>query len=193
LVGILLVLASVVGVGWLVRSAQHTDAVWSAAVDLPVGAKVSGEDLVAVVVPLGRACKHYLSADTGLEPGARVLTPITKGELIPASGLGTPDPDGRRPVAVTLEGGVPVGVERGSRVDLYATPVSVAGKETAESRVLLSDVEVTSLSTQETSLGAQATTTVNLLVAPDSVADFIRARGAGERLDVVALPAGGSR
>ncbi|MGO1319548.1 MAG: hypothetical protein ACTII7_00355 [Galactobacter sp.] len=190
LIGILLVLVSVVGVSWLVRSSQHTTPTWSAAVDLAVGTEVKGEDLVAVDVQLGKAAAHYLKADAAPQPGTRVLAPIGKGELIPVNGVGRPDPAGRRALAVTVEGERPVGVERGSRVDVYATRTGSGGSEPEPSTVLLSGVEVTTLHTTEATIGGQSSTTIEVLVPPDAVADFIRARGAGQRMDVVALPPG---
>jgi hypothetical protein len=193
LIGILLVVASVVGVGWMMRSAQKTTAMWSAAVDLPVGKEVTGEDLVAVQVRLGASQRHYLSADSSPSQGARVLAPISKGELIPAGGLGTPDPSGRRAVSVTVQGTRPAGVVRGSRVDVYATSSGTVGGDDGDSRVLLPAVEVTRVRAVDAGIGTEDSTLVEVLVPPDQVADFIRARGAGDRLDVVALPPGSTR
>ncbi|WP_291278665.1 hypothetical protein [Galactobacter sp.] len=192
LIGILLILASVIAVAWLVRSSQHTTPMWSAAVDLAVGQEVTGEDLVAVDVRLGKAGDRYLAADAAPQPGTRVLAPIAEGELIPVNGVGRPDPAGRRALAVTVEGERPVGVERGSRVDVYATRAGTVGGEAGTSSVLLSGVEVTTLHTAEATIGATMSTTIEILVPPESVADFIRARGAGQRMDVVALPPGSS-
>lgn len=190
MVGIVLVIASVLGVWWLVRSTQHTEAMWTAAVDLPAGAEVRSEDLLAVEVRLGDTTQSYLSADTAPEAGSRLLSPLGKGELLPVSALGRADPAGRRPVSVMIEDKVPAGVQRGGRVDVYATAGNVAAEQEAESRLVLSGVEVTAVTESEDALAGQESTTVDLLVDPDNVADFIRARGAGERMDLVALPPG---
>lgn len=194
LLGIALVLVSALGVVWLVGSVQRTQEVYAASVDLAVGDEISPEDLQVVHVRLDTAAEHYLAPEPGLEPGSRVLSGVTAGELVPARSVGHPDGTGRRPIAVEIEGSLPAGVERGGRVDVYATPTgSAASGERPSSRLVLGAAEVTEVSQDEEQLASAARTVVQVLVEPDDVPALLAARGAGDRIDVVALPPGSAR
>lgn len=193
IVGVVLLLVSVLGVVGLVRAAQQSQSVFSAAVDLPVGTELSQADLRVEQVRLGEAGAAYVSAGTAIAPGTRVVAAIKQGELVPTRSLGSDDGTGRRPMTIQLDGAAPAGVSAGAKVDVYATAQGATGSgETRASRLVLSGVEVTQVQAPDQALGASGETLIHVLVQPRDVAALVNARGSGDLLDVVALPAGAS-
>lgn len=193
IVGLVLLLASVLGVVGLVRAAQQSQEVFAAAVDLPVGTEVRVTDLRVEQVRLGEAGAAYVAAGTALAPGTRVIAAVKKGELLPTRSLGADDGTGRRPMSIQLEGPAPAGVSANSKIDVYATAQrSAASTDSTTSRIVLSGVEVTQVQTPDEELGGSSETLIHVLVPPGDVAALVSARGSGDRLDVVALPAGAS-
>lgn len=191
IVGVILLLVSVLGVVGLVRAAQQSQAVFAAAVDLPVGTEVSTADLRVEEVRLGEAGQAYVAAGTAIAPGTRVIAAVKEGELLPTRSLGADDGTGRRPMTIQLDGTVPAGVSAGSKVDVYATVQrSSASNEAPVSRIVLSGVEVTQVQVPEQSVGTAGESLIHVLVDPRDVAALVSARGSGDLLDVVALPAG---
>lgn len=191
IVGLVLLLVSVLGVVGLVRAAERTQAVYAARSDLPVGTVLTPEHLDVVEVRLGEQGGAYLSAQARIEPGTTVIASIGRGELVPQRHLGPDDGTGRRPMSIQLDGPNPVGVVAGARVDVYASEQGSAARlERTTARLLLSSVEVTEVTRPQDGLGADGDAVVHVLVDPDDVAGLVTARGAGDRLDVVALPPG---
>ncbi|RII42561.1 flagellar biosynthesis protein FlgA [Galactobacter valiniphilus] len=181
-IGVVLVLASVLGVVALVQSFDKTQAVYAAARDLGAGSELTREDLVVLNVRLGDSAGAYLSAASEPPAGTRVLAAVRQGELLPLRALG-PAGDERRPMRLDLDGGAPAGVWVGSHVDVFVTEVKDGA--TAAPRVALRSLEVTAISTSEAGLAGNSRTVLEVLVPPAEVATLVAARGA-ERVDVVA-------
>ncbi len=180
--GVVLVLASVLGVVALVQSFDKTQAVYAAARDLGAGEELTPEDLVVMNVRLGDSAGAYLGASAAPPAGTRVIAAVRQGELVPLRAVGSAGDD-RRPVRLDLDGGAPAGVGVGSSVDVYVTEVKDGA--TSAPRVALRSLEVTALSTSEAGLAGSTHTVLELLVPPGDVAALVAARGA-ERVDVVA-------
>ncbi|MDR2257276.1 MAG: SAF domain-containing protein [Arthrobacter sp.] len=182
IVGLVLVVASVLGVVALVQSFERTQAVYAAARDLGAGHALTPEDLVVVEVRLGESAGAYLSAAQPPPAGTRVSSAVRRGELIPLRAVAEAA-ETRRPMSLELAGGVPAGVGVGSSVDVYVTQSDPAATEAP--RLVLSSLEVTGVSASSAGLAGSAATRIEVLVPPEDVAALVAARAA-ERIDVVA-------
>ena len=103
LVGILLVLASVVGVISLVGAADQTTEAYAAREPIAVGETLTADKLHRVKVRLGEVEQHYLTPESGLDAGLVAVQRIGKDQLLPRESLGQLDGLDRKPVAVTIE------------------------------------------------------------------------------------------
>ena len=124
LVGILLVLASVVGVVSLVGAADQTTEAYAAREPIAVGETLTVDKLHRVKVRLGEVEQHYLTPEAGLDAGLVAVQRIGKDQLLPRESVGQLDGLDRKPVAVTVEENLPAQAVAGSRVDVW---VALAG------------------------------------------------------------------
>ncbi len=88
-IGVLLVAASVAGVVGIVAMSDRRTSVYAAASALSPGDRVDASELVRRSVALDGSDALYLSAGE-LPPGGLVVThPLARGELVPASSVGS--------------------------------------------------------------------------------------------------------
>jgi hypothetical protein len=124
-VGLLLVAASVVIGARLLAAADDTVPVWRLTSDIQAGAEVSPTDVEVAHVHFDEssAAAAYLAADGPLPEGLRAEHPLTDGELLAESAVGTEDVAVPRqlPLGVTAAG-VPTGLGTGDVVDVWAVP-----------------------------------------------------------------------
>ena len=119
LVGILLVLASVVGVVSLVAAADQTTEAYAASGPIAVGEKLTTDKLHRVKVRLGDVEQYYLTPEAGMADGLVAVQRIGKDQLVPRESLGQLDALDRKPVAVTIDEALPPQAVAGSRVDVW--------------------------------------------------------------------------
>lgn len=121
-IGVVLVAGSVVAGARILAAADDTVQVWSAAVDLSTGDRLTEEDLVATRVRFAEhdALAGYFTVDDELPADLRLLHGLAAGELVPRAAIGTSADTGlvEVPIAVDPEQ-VPPSVEAGSVVDVY--------------------------------------------------------------------------
>lgn len=191
LVGMLLVLASTVGVIALLDSQNTTTEVYSARQDIAVGTALSPEDLVSVPVRLGDSADAYLPVSAGI-PGNAVLTRlVSEGELIPSAAVGTSDDLDRKPVGLSVEDPLPTGTAAGDRVDVWVS-LRTDTNSYEEPRLLLEAAEVAELTVGESALGASAATLVQVLVGDEAMPELLDALSNEARIAVVLNPGAGS-
>jgi Flp pilus assembly protein CpaB len=194
--GVLLVLVSVVVGARLLAAADRTQLVWSAARDLAPGTALQADDLVAQEVRLFSSGSQYLAAPDQFFVGYVLDRPVLSGELVPRQALVEPGPGADlRYVSVPVQPGrYPSGLERGQRVDVWATAdrdaAAVAeGAAPEGSQLLLAAVPVAAPPDAGGALAAGTTEqAVVLLVDPDDVEALVSAMSAG-RIDLVRVPA----
>jgi Flp pilus assembly protein CpaB len=191
LVGVLLVLGSVVLGTRVVATGQQTQAVWTAARDLPSGVTLHADDVVLAHVRLDDVTGRYL-----LAPAAVVGRPLRRavraGELLPASALGSAqDASTAHLLAVPVEGThLPPGLGRGALVDVYVTPRDTAGgAATGPTRRVLAGATVMATDDQSAGLrDPQAAVAVVLDVPGEDVPDVVSAVRSGD-VDLVLVVA----
>lgn len=190
--GLVLVVASIVGVSVVVAGSDRTVAVYAARVSLAVGDRLDAADLVETDVRLGAAGKLYLTPARLPADGVVVTRTVTAGELVPAAAVGSRAGEGVTSLVLELRGRLSSGLEAGSVVDVWSAgevdsgvfgPPAVLVGRAAIVRIL----EPTGLIQ---SGGGRA---VEVLVPKDKVAAVLEAIANDDALSIVAVnsPIGG--
>ncbi|MET3808929.1 hypothetical protein [Arthrobacter sp. UYEF3] len=189
LVGVLLVLASVVGVVSLVAAADQTTEAYAASGPIAVGEMLTTDKLHRVKVRLGDVEQHYLTPEAGLAAGLVAVQRIGKDQLVPRESLGQMDALDRKPVAVTIEETLPPQAVAGSRVDIWvAQPDTRNGF--SEPTLLLKGAEIAQLTPGSTALGSQRSTVVMVLVPDGQMPKLLGAQANKAKISVVWNPGG---
>ena len=192
LVGILLVLASVVGVVSLVGAADQTTEAYAAREPIAVGETLTTDKLHRVKVRLVEVEQHYLTPETGLDAGLVAVQRIGKDQLLPRESVGQLDGLDRKPVAVTVEETLPDQAVAGSRVDVWvALPDTRNGF--SEPSLLLAGAEIAQITPGSTALGSSRSTVVMVLVPDAQMPKLLGAQANKAKIAVVWNPGGTSR
>jgi len=161
IVGVVLILASVVGGALALSAADHRQARWAVNRDLAAGTVLTGADLQPVRVQLGRADRQYLPVT---EPvvGRSLQAAVRAGQLLPRSVLATP----AQGVAVTIPLRPDNGptIQQGDRITIWLSTKSCQG------RVLLSGVPVQSVTRSADASFGSDTGSVLVVALPASAA-----------------------
>lgn len=193
LVGILIVLASCVGVIALVSALDRTVPMYVAKADISLGEELTAEKLEVSNVKLDALAPRYVAASPDLVAGRRANALIRAGELIPSSALGLHDGTNRRPVSVNLPDALPAAIGAGSHVDVWVAPKDRAANAFAAPTLLLPAAEVTYRAERSTGFGGTSGTVVELLVVDEKLADLLEAMANDARITVVFNPAASSK
>lgn len=192
IVGILLVLASVVGVISLVGAADQTAEAYTAREPIAVGETLTVDKLNRVRVRLGDLEQHYLTPAAGVADGLVAAQRIGKDQLVPRESFGQPDGLGRKPVAVTIDETLPAQAVAGSRVDVWvALPDTRNGF--SKPTLLLPGAEIAQITPGSTALGSARSTVVMVLVADGQMPDLLGAQANKAKISVVWNPGGAGR
>ena len=189
LVGLLLVLASVVGVVSLVGAADQTTDVYVAREAIAVGEKLTADNTARAKVRLGELEEHYISGEAGLPDGLVAIQRIGKEQLLPKESLGKPDELDRKPVAITIDEPLPAQALAGSRVDVWvAQPDTRNGF--SQPSMLLPGAEIAQVTPGSTALGSSRSTVLMVLVSEDQMPKLLGAQANKAKISVVWNPGG---
>jgi hypothetical protein len=191
LVGVLLVLASVVGVVSLVGSADQTTEVYAAKDSIAVGEKLTADNVVRAKVRLGETEQHYVTVEAGLPDGLVAVQRIGKNQLVPKESLATVDALDRKPVAVTIDEALPPQAVAGTRVDVWVA-LPDARNGFSEPKLLLPGAEIAQVTAGSTALGSSRKTVLMVLVADDQMPAILGAQANQAKISVVWNPGGGA-
>lgn len=191
LVGVLLVLASVIGVISLVGSADKTTEVYAARDSIAVGEKLSQDNVVRAKVRLGETEEHYLTVESGLPEGLVAVQRIGKSQLVPRDSLGKVDALDRKPVTVTIEESLPDQAVAGTRVDVWVA-LPDARNGFSEPKLLLPGAEIAQVTPGSTALGSSRNTVLMVLVADNQMPALLGAQANQAKISVVWNPGGGA-
>ncbi|WP_106816031.1 SAF domain-containing protein [Microbacterium timonense] len=187
--GVLLVVASVVGVWLVVSAARQTVPVYAAAHTIVPGEAIAAGDLKVVEVALGPLSGTYLSAD-GLEEAAVATRTIEAGELVPAAAVGEADAARTTSVVVRSAVDVPASVDAGTVVEVWAAPLREPGAYD-EPRVLVADATVVSVTRDESMIGGGAAA-LELVIPRADVSATLAAMADQSALSIVPSTGAGS-
>lgn len=191
LVGVLLVLASVVGVISLVGSADQTTEVYAARESIAVGEKLTADNVVRAKVRLGETEQHYVTVEAGLPDGLVAVQRIGKNQLVPKESLATVDALDRKPVAVTIDEALPPQAVAGTRVDVWVA-LPDARNGFTEPKLLLPSAEIAQVTAGSTALGSSRNTVLMVLVADSQMPAILGAQANQAKISVVWNPGGGA-
>lgn len=190
-VGILLIVASVVGVCVLLSAQNRSVQVYVARTTLVAGDRVAPGDveLVSVRVPQS---DRYLAAG-GLQRDEVVVRSVPKGELVPASALSGASDVSLTSVVVKASGPVAASVTAGTTADVWAAhPAN--DKNYKPPAVLVSGAVVVSILHDEALVADRGSVSVELRVPSGRVASVLQAIADGQVISVVpASPEAASR
>jgi hypothetical protein len=187
LAGVAMVAASVLLGSWAVRTAQATVPVYVTRDALVPGDRVTAADLAVVDVRLGTVdLDHYLRADRPVATDGVAVRAVGRGELVPASAVGSSADLDLRPVSVTLTRAPSSDVVPGALVDLWFTPPAPAeGTEPGEPDQLAGGLTVAEVSTPSGAFGASGGSAVQVLVPSSLLPVILTALAAEGTVDVV--------
>ncbi|QOD02211.1 hypothetical protein [Pseudarthrobacter sp. BIM B-2242] len=191
LVGVLLVLASVVGVISLVGSADKTTEVYAARDSIAVGEKLTTDSVVRAKVRLGETEEHYVTVEAGLPEDMVAVQRIGKNQLLPKESLATVDALDRKPVALTIDEPLPPQAVAGTRVDVWVAPPD-ARNGFSEPKLLLSGAEIAQVTAASTALGSSRNTVLMVLVEDSQMPAILGAQANQAKISVVWNPGGGT-
>ncbi|HEY8700401.1 MAG TPA: hypothetical protein VIM08_05465 [Arthrobacter sp.] len=191
LIGVLLVLASVVGVTSLVGGADHTTEIYAAKDAIAVGEKLTPDNVVRAKVRLGETEQHYVTVESGLPEGMVAVQRIGKNQLVPRESLGKVDALNRKPVAVAIEESLPPQAVAGTRVDVWVA-LPDARNGFSEPKLLLPGAEIAQVTSGSTTLGSSRDTLVMVLVADSQMPALLGAQANQAKISVVWNPGGGA-
>ncbi|HZI98101.1 MAG TPA: SAF domain-containing protein [Actinomycetales bacterium] len=191
-VGVLVVLLGVVLGSLVVSAADDTVPVYAAARTLTPGDAVDADAVRVVDVRLA-AADRYLSAAQPLPDGLVALRSVGEGELLARSGLGDASVLEVKPVGIGVDGVLPAGLDKGSRVDVW---VSLPDPERAgaftEPERLVEAAEVSEVSESGGALGSGGTSTVQVLMEDEPLRGTLAALANGAEVALVLVPGAGS-
>lgn len=183
-IGLVLVVTSVLGVGWVVSAADSGTTVYAADSALSAGERISAGDLVEHEVRLGASLGRYLEVGALPEDGAIVTRSIGAGELVPRSAVG--DPAGSRVVSLVVSptGDLARSVAPGAVVELWTAQRVEAGLF-APPTVLVPSATVVRLIEGDGIIAGRADTAVELLVPRTRTARVLEAVANEDALSLV--------
>ncbi len=184
-IGLLLVVASMAGVGALVTAVDGSTPLYVARAALLPGDRIEAGDLAVIGARLGPAREHYLAAGELPAGGAVVTRPVPAGELVPASAVGGAADASLAPVVVDVRGELSRSVVPAAAVDVWATRESSPGMWAAPAVIAARAIVVRIIETSALT-GSGAVTSVELLVPRARLASVFDAQANGDAVELVA-------
>lgn len=182
LIGIVLVVASAIGVWAVVHAARTTQPVLAAAHAIVPGQAVTAADLVELDARLGEAGERYLEP-AALVEGMVAMRGVAEGELVPASAIGTADDVDLTTLVVRSALDVPAGIVAGSAVELWATPLTGPGQY-GEPVVIVSQAIIAEVRTED-SMVSRAGADLEVVVSRDDVEIVLEHVAGGSAMSAV--------
>lgn len=182
-IGVVLVLASLLGVWLVVQQSSRTEAAWSATRTLLPGETIAAGDVQPVALRLPQAQHRYLEGSA--DPvGLVVAATVGEGEVLPLRAVGDASSADRAAVVIDLEGALPRAVRAGALVDVWTAAPTDDGF--AAPAVLVHDAIVAGVVEDEGIL-ATAAVQLELLVPRDQIALLLEAASNEHAMSVVPL------
>ncbi|MEO8106467.1 MAG: hypothetical protein ABI720_04040 [Actinomycetes bacterium] len=192
-IGVLLIIASIVGMAWVIAASDDTVEVWSVSEDLPSGSPVETGSLTRARIDVPDP-SVYLSTDVTIPPGAVAARDFSAGELLTSLGLDDGgSPESLRIVTLpVLRHQMPSDLSIGDRVDVYLVARSASGEPQARPELVLASAIVSDVDDNGGAFGGTSLETgVALSVPQDEVATVVDAQARGT-VTLVDVPVGSS-
>ena len=184
IIGLVLVAASIAGVGAIVAGTDRTTAVYTARHTLSVGDQLRAADLVETRVQLGGAADLYLVPSTGLKGGLLVTQTILTGELVARSAVGESSGSDVTSVVVDVPGRLAASIAAGSVVDIWSARAT-GPSEYAPPTILVGQAVVVRIVEPTGIIAASSGQSVEMLVPKANVGAVLEAIMNGDALAIV--------
>ncbi|TFD63661.1 hypothetical protein [Cryobacterium ruanii] len=190
-IGLVLVVASIAGVGAIVAGSDRTTAVYTARHTLIVGDQLQPTDLVESRVQLGGAADLYLVPAPDLKDGLLVTQTILAGELVARSAVGDSSGSDVTSVVVDVPGRLALSISAGSLVDIWSARAA-GPSEFAPPTILVGQAVVVRIVEPTGIIAADNGQSVEMLVPKGNVGAVLEAIMNGDALAIVPVnaPAG---
>jgi hypothetical protein len=188
LVGVVLVVASVVGMVTIVVRAERTTTVYAATHALIVGDRIHSADLTRLKVRLDGASGLYLTPARVPAEGVLVTRTVVAGELVPASAVGAVDGELVTSLVVTLRGLLSESVTAGSVVDVWAAPQE-GNARYAPPGIIVAGATVVRIVEKSGMLATTEAPMVEILVPKSAVSTVLEAIANTDAVSLVAVNA----
>lgn len=190
--GLVLVVASIVGVSVVVAGSDRTVSVYAARVPLAVGDRLDADDLVETDVRLGAAVELYLTPALVPADGLIVTRTVTAGELVPAAAVGTRAGETVTSLVLDLRGRLSASLAAGSVVDVWSAGEIESGLY-GPPAVLVGRAAIVRILEPSGLIQSGDGRAVEVLVPKDKVAAVLEAIANDEAVSLVAVnaPIGG--
>lgn len=190
-IGLVLVVASIAGVGMIVAGSDRTTAVYTARHTLTVGDQLGSADVTLTRVQLGGAADLYLVPAPDLKGGLLVTQTILAGELVARSAVGDSSGSDVTSVVVDIPGGLAGSIAAGSVVDVWSARAT-GPSEYAPPTILVGQAVVVRIVEPTGIIAASSGQSVEMLVPQNNVGAVLEAIMNGDALAIVAVntPAG---
>jgi len=190
--GLVLVIASIVGVAVVVAGSDQTVAVYAARVPLTVGDRLDTADLVETRVRLGAGDTLYLTPARIPAGGLTVTRTIGTGELVPTSAVGDRSGESVTSLVVDLRGRLSTGLAAGSVVDVWSAR-EADGESFGPPAVLVGRASIVRILEPTGLIQSGGGLAVEVLVPKGKVAQVLEAIANEDAISIVAVnaPIGG--
>lgn len=192
-VGVVLVLLAVAGGIRFVSALDDTSPVYAAARQILPGQEIAAEDLAAVSVRMDEAMPHYLDATQPLAAGTVALRQVARGELVPATALGTASQAHDKTVTVPVDPSSAQALTSGTVVDVWVSrrDPEQTGTGYQEPDLLLSRAVVADTPSTGNALGmGVGRAAVQIVVPADQVGAVISSVDQEAKVTLVPAPGG---
>ena len=183
-IGLVLVAASIAGVGAIVAGSDRTTAVYTARHTLTVGDQLRSADLVESRVQLGGTADLYLVPAADLKRGLLVTQTILAGELVARSAVGQALGRDVTSVVVDVPGRLAASIVAGSVVDIWSARAT-GPSEYAPPTILVEQAGVVRIVEPTGIIAADNGQSVEMLVPKASVGAVLEAIMNGDALAIV--------
>jgi hypothetical protein len=183
-IGLVLIVASVAGVLGIVSSADASVSVLTARGALAPGDRIDESDLIETSVRIAEGGDLYLVPGDVPAEGLIVTKAVGKGELVPASAVGSTAATRFASVVVTVNGQLPSAVQSGATVDVWAARKGELSSFGAPS-VIVSGATVVRVIESQGLVSSGETATLELLVPRTRIARLLEAIANADALSVV--------
>lgn len=188
LIGVVLVVASALGVLWVVSAADDRVVVWAAGEDIAAGSPLGADRMVPVAIQVPDV-SAYWRADLPLPEGVVATHDFAAGELLSRAGLESVDAARIRVVTLpVLRNQMPADLAVGARVDVYVVERGAAGEPSGPPELVLRNAIVSSVDSGSGAFGGTSLEVgVALSVPEERVPDLLDAQARGT-LTLVDVP-----
>lgn len=186
IIGIVLVVFSIVGVGYVVDMARSGTEVYAVTTDIAPGEPLTLENMAVVEARPG--ADVYLAADEDIT-GLFARHALRQGELVARSAVTTTEDHAMRTFVINVDEGLPEGVRPGEDVELwFVEDARVGSTGLKEAQKVAEQVSVVRVISETGGIGVAAGTRLEIRTDADSMGQLLKYTQANGKL--VAVPVG---